>query len=253
MCLTPWLATLLLLAADPSEVRVGAAAVVITPPLGVPMAGYYSERGATAVHDDLSRGRWCWSAGDQGRARGTGPGQHVTALRGSGPPRDRSHDGHTRGACHDQREPYAHGTDPARTSRRDDAQGGQNERALAYMEKLPGLIAQSVRDANARLAPARISAASGRVEGLAFNRRFHMRDGSVGWNPGKLNPQHRPAGRTHRPGIARGVLRRRRGTAAWRRMPTSPSTWTPWVARRSRPTPRARCASCSPRPLIRGW
>src|SRR5262249_42205417 len=53
MLLTHWVATLLLLAADPSEVRVGAAAVVITPPLGVPMAGYYSERRARAVRDDL--------------------------------------------------------------------------------------------------------------------------------------------------------------------------------------------------------
>ena len=116
MFLTPWVATLLLLAADPSEVRVGAAAVVITPPLGVPMAGYYSERGATAVHDDLFARAGAGGAGDQGGARGTGPGQHVTALRGSGPPRNRSHDGHTRRACHDQREPYAYGTDPRGTS-----------------------------------------------------------------------------------------------------------------------------------------
>ena len=31
----------------------GAAAVVITPPAGIPMAGYYSERGAQNIHDDL--------------------------------------------------------------------------------------------------------------------------------------------------------------------------------------------------------
>jgi hypothetical protein len=30
--------------------------------------------------------------------------------------------------------------------------------------------------------------AKGRCENLAFNRRYFMRDGSVGWNPGKLNP-----------------------------------------------------------------
>src|SRR5438105_8338294 len=35
------------------ELRVGSAAVVITPPLGTPMAGYYSERAAEGVHDDL--------------------------------------------------------------------------------------------------------------------------------------------------------------------------------------------------------
>ena len=33
--------------------RIGAAAVVITPPVGTPMAGYYSERAAEGVHDTL--------------------------------------------------------------------------------------------------------------------------------------------------------------------------------------------------------
>ena len=32
-------------------------------------------------------------------------------------------------------------------------------------------------------------AASGRETSIAFNRRFHMKDGTVGWNPGKGNPQ----------------------------------------------------------------
>ncbi len=35
------------------DTRIGAAAVVITPPLGTPMAGYYFERAAEGVHDDL--------------------------------------------------------------------------------------------------------------------------------------------------------------------------------------------------------
>ena len=35
------------------ELRVGAAAESITPPAGIPMAGYYAERGAKGVHDDL--------------------------------------------------------------------------------------------------------------------------------------------------------------------------------------------------------
>jgi hypothetical protein len=41
----------------------------------------------------------------------------------------------------------------------------------------------------------RVAAAAGCEESLAFNRRFFMKDGSVGWNPGKLNPNIvRPAG-----------------------------------------------------------
>ena len=54
-----------------------------------------------------------------------------------------------------------------------------------------------MRLANERLQPARLSAAKGRCEDLAFNRRYFMRDGTVGWNPGKLNPNIvMPAGPT---------------------------------------------------------
>src|SRR5215467_2574740 len=36
-----------------AEIRVGVAKVEITPPLGIPMAGYYHERGADGVLDPL--------------------------------------------------------------------------------------------------------------------------------------------------------------------------------------------------------
>ena len=35
------------------DLKIGAARVRITPPDGTPMAGYYSDRGSTTVHDDL--------------------------------------------------------------------------------------------------------------------------------------------------------------------------------------------------------
>src|SRR4051812_10700201 len=51
------LALLCLLAAAGStaaaDLRIGAAAVNITPPVGIPMAGYYSTRLAEGTHDDL--------------------------------------------------------------------------------------------------------------------------------------------------------------------------------------------------------
>src|SRR6478672_4527243 len=52
-------ASLLIVALLPSaggaadDLRIGAASVVITPPLGTPMAGYYFARAAEGVHDDL--------------------------------------------------------------------------------------------------------------------------------------------------------------------------------------------------------
>jgi hypothetical protein len=64
-----------------------------------------------------------------------------------------------------------------------------------YLAGLPAKIADAVRQAESRLAPARTSAACGHEESIAFNRRYHMTDGTVGWNPGKLNPRIiKPAG-----------------------------------------------------------
>src|SRR5574341_776304 len=48
--LAPFVAVPGFAAADP---RAGAAAVKITPPLGIPLAGYYHARGADGVLDDL--------------------------------------------------------------------------------------------------------------------------------------------------------------------------------------------------------
>jgi hypothetical protein len=82
-----------------------------------------------------------------------------------------------------------------RGSARDKLDGADNDLGRRYSEMLPELIAQSVREAVKRLAPVRVSAAIGREEQLAFNRRFWMRDGSLSWNPRKRDPNIvRPAG-----------------------------------------------------------
>jgi hypothetical protein len=75
------------------------------------------------------------------------------------------------------------------------AYGGDLETARRYRAELPRKIADSVRLAAAKLAPARVAFGRGREESVSFNRRFFMKDGTVGWNPGKLNPNIvRPAG-----------------------------------------------------------
>jgi hypothetical protein len=60
--------------------------------------------------------------------------------------------------------------------------------ADGYMEALPARIADSVRRATARMQPAKWSVALGKETRLSFNRRFRMRDGSVVTNPGYGNP-----------------------------------------------------------------
>ena len=172
--------------ADP--LRIGAAQVNITPPIGIPMAGYYHERGASAIHDDLfarsivlekdgvkaaivsldlitTRRSLVQDARRLIEASTDIPGDHVMIS-----------------ATHAHTGPVL-----ASDSTLDDARGGKDELVLQYSRTLPAFIADSVVKANALLNEAKAQAAIGVEDSIAFNRRFHMKDGSVGWNPGKKN------------------------------------------------------------------
>ena len=162
------------------------------------MAGYYSERAAKGVHDDLfaktiviesegvtvalvaldiitTQREFVEEARRRTQEKTGIPGAHVMIS-----------------ATHAHTGPVVSGGS-ARTA----AFGGNQDLAAAYTKSLPDLIAESVKQAHARLTPAKVSAAHGYEDTLAFNRRFHMKDGSVGWNPGRLNPNIlRPAGPT---------------------------------------------------------
>lgn len=77
----------------------------------------------------------------------------------------------------------------------------QKRVAAEYLRQLPEFIAESVRAAERDLRDARLHGAIGQVDGVAFNRRFLMRDGTVRANPGKSDVKVladivRPAGPT---------------------------------------------------------
>jgi len=167
---------------------VGAARVDITPPVGIPMAGYYHERGASAIHDQLfartivlekdgvkaaivsldlitTRRSFVQDARRLIEAATDIPGNHVMIS-----------------AAHAHTGPVL-----ASDSTLDEARGGKDELVLQYSRTLPAFIADSVVKANAVLGEAQAQAAIGVEDSIAFNRRFHMKDGSVGWNPGKKN------------------------------------------------------------------
>ncbi len=81
------------------------------------------------------------------------------------------------------------------------ASPAQKQAATEYLERLPQLIAESVQRAEQTLTTARLQAAMGEVPGVAFNRRFLMKDGTVVSNPHKgqddlLVNVVRPAGPT---------------------------------------------------------
>ncbi|VTR97490.1 Uncharacterized protein OS=Pirellula staleyi (strain ATCC 27377 / DSM 6068 / ICPB 4128) GN=Psta_2338 PE=4 SV=1: Ceramidase_alk [Gemmata massiliana] len=176
----------------------GAAAVDVTPPNGCPLAGYYSPRGAEGTHDPLFAKALVFEKGDTAVAlvsldllltthdmvegarklieERTGiPGQNVMIS-----------------ATHSHTGPVLWDEVP-----RHDAPPDGKKIVKAYLAELPGKIADAVKKAHAARVPVRVSFGCGTERGLAFNRRFHMADGSVGWNPGKLNPKIvRPAGPT---------------------------------------------------------
>ena len=168
----------------------GTAKTNITPPVGTPMAGYYSARGAVGTHDPLfAHALVIESDGvkialvsldlitttfrlvEESRKRIAElcgiPGEQVMISA------THSHTGPVLG------DGLAYG----------DALGGNNALAKDYAANLPKIIADTVKAADDARKPAIVSQAVGREDDLAFVRRFHMADGSVGWNPGKKNPK----------------------------------------------------------------
>lgn len=183
---------ILLVACGPAfagELRVGAASVSITPDPGTPMAGYYSARAAEGVDDGL------FAKAVVVEQDGAKVALVVCDLISM--PRQIAEDARRLiekaiglppthvmvSATHTHTGPSL----PTGSSRDPSEEGGA-DLAKQYVHTLPELIARSVSEAEAGLRPARISVAVGREERLSFNRRFFMKDGSVGWNPGKKNP-----------------------------------------------------------------
>lgn len=178
------------------ELRAGAAAVIINPPEGTPLAGYYSARGANSVLDNL----YCKALVlEQGGTRValvvcdliSLPRRTVTEARKLIEKATAIPASHVMiSATHTHTGPVV-----ARESARDDLDGGSSDLGRRYTEALPGLIARGVAEANKQILPARLLAARTKEEHLSFNRRFFMRDQTVSWNPRKLHPDIvKPAG-----------------------------------------------------------
>jgi neutral ceramidase len=172
-----------------AETRVGVAKVDITPPLGAPMAGYYHARGADGILDPLySRAlvvehdgvRAAFvvldiisvtrditdSARSEIEAKTGIPGSHVMIS-----------------ATHAHTGPELGGR-----TKRSTHMGGNQQITADYTDNLPAKIADTVELADQQRGPVQLKMASGECHDLAFNRRYFLRDGTVGWNPGKLNP-----------------------------------------------------------------
>jgi neutral ceramidase len=171
------------------EIRLGAAVVKITPPLGTPLAGYYSVRGSEGVLDDI-----CARAVvlDDGRTQAAMVTCDLIGLSRSVVLEARQIITEKTGipalnvmisATHTHTAPVVIGD-----SALDDFTSGGSTLSKDYAAQLPKWIAQAVEDAYKQRVLARVFYGSEDETKLSYIRRFWMKDGTVGWNPGVLNP-----------------------------------------------------------------
>jgi neutral ceramidase len=189
-------------AGNERPLRVGMSEVDITPPVGHRMAGYYDERASTGVHDRL------WARAivlEQGRERvamvfcdllgvslSISTNARAQASRLTGIPASHiliaATHSHTGPLFDDVRRDYFHQTSVKEL-------GHDPRESLYYPDYLAERIAVAVKQAYGMCAPGVLRAGVAEQTGLSFNRRYHMKNGQVRFNPGQLNPEIvRPAG-----------------------------------------------------------
>lgn len=170
------------------QLQAGAGIVTITPPLGTLLAGLFHERPAETVDDDL---RVRALVLDDGTARTAlvvcdliyfheglvaAVRERIAGQFGIPPTNVMISGTHTH-------------TGPIIMGHR------SQQPDAAYVAWLPGRIADAVGIAVSRLQPARIASGAADTQGVCFNRRYRMRNGTVIFNPGRNNPDViKPAG-----------------------------------------------------------
>lgn len=203
-------------------VSAGMARENITPPVGGRMAGHFYERLSTGIHDSLWAKAMVLEQGgkkyafvfcdligltlpvsDSARAQASAltgiPVKNILVA-----------------AVHSHTGPLFYGFQHTYYHKKALAEhhGQDPHEKMDYPRFLARRIALAVKRADARLAPVSLQVGVATQKGLAFNRRYYMKDGHVRFNPGPLNPDIvRPAGPVDTDlGI---VLIRNRQTRKW--------------------------------------
>jgi hypothetical protein len=178
------------------EFRAGAAQVDITPKDGAPMAGYYQFRATKGALDPIySRAVVVEQDGVQAAfvvvdlistTRAMVEASRKLIAEQHGIPAERV----MISATHTHTGPQL-----IRGSMMDDLTKVTTPPGQEYNNSLPALVSQSVGEAKAKLAAAKASATVGKAEGISFNRRAFAKDGSLLWQPAKMDPRVlKPAG-----------------------------------------------------------
>ncbi len=182
--------TLVTRGADVGTLKAGFAKANITPTRPTPMAGYYHERLSSDTHDPL----WAKvTVLDDSTARVAivtldliSTNVHmVRETRRAIEEQTGIKSNHVMiSATHSHTGPMLFNPSTESYSRF----GSSHDSSKQYMFELPGKIAAATKSACESLVPIQVTQATTLERNLGFNRRFFMKDGTVGWNPGKRNP-----------------------------------------------------------------
>ncbi len=184
------------LSAQAGDFRVGAAQVDITPKDGTPLGGFYKFRGSAGVLDPL------YAKTIVVEKEGVHAVIVVLDLSGTVRPVVAAARKAIQEQCGIEGDhvmisgTHTHsGPQQPRGSLMDDLTKVNSAPGVAYISALPGLIAESVKQAKSRLVPVTASAAIGKAEGISFNRRV-LREGvkEAIWQPKSLTAFDKPAG-----------------------------------------------------------
>ena len=184
------------------RLKAGAAEIDITPPVGYRMAGYFNERLATGTHDPLKAKAFVLQQGSEKLAFAfcdlVGISLHVSTnaraqfSQASGIPVSHimisATHSHTGPSFDNVIRDYFHEVAMVNL-------GKDSREEIDYPDFLTARLIKVLGEANRKLAPASVAVGIAHQEGLSFNRRYHMKNGKVAFNPGQLNPNIvRPAG-----------------------------------------------------------
>lgn len=178
-----------------TALQVGLAEIDITPPIGYRMDGYFYERLNTGQRDPLKAKALVFQ---QGQARAAivvcdllgmpkSMSSEVRALAASrtGIPAANI----AIAATHSHTGPLFAGERARVFSEQAAAKFGTDPLAsVKYPEALRDKLVEVIAAANARVSPAAMEFVLAREDRVSFNRRFHLKDGTVRFNPGVLNP-----------------------------------------------------------------
>jgi hypothetical protein len=183
------------LAATADELRAGVAVVDITPPVPYRMCGYFEERVSTGVKDPLLAKAIVFEQGDTGAAmvfcdligvpREISAAARLQASEATGIQPENiaiaATHSHTGPSYYDALRDHYHQRAIERT-------GSDPLETVDYGSDLTAKLVQAIVDAQATAAPVELRSGYATERRLSFNRRFHMKDGSVRFNPGLRNP-----------------------------------------------------------------